>query len=212
MSGARSLFPRELPLSIYVPGTTPLHRLNAGVKLLAVFTLIVTGTFTVNTPPRLLAFAVVVATVYVIAKIPPRAAWAQIAAPLPLLIALGLFQWWQLGAQQAAIITSVLCLCMLTAGLLPLTTTIEELMDGIEKGLRPFARFGVPAERVSLAMSLTLRLVPVQFAQVGEVLDARRARGAGFSLIAFATPVLIRALGRARALAEALAARGVGDD
>ena len=100
---------------------------------------------------------------------------------------------------------------ILIAFLLTLTSTVDEIMDSVETSLAPLGRFGFPVENVTLAMSLTIRLIPLMFATVGEVLDARKARGAGFSISAFGTPVLIRSIRRARAIGEALQARGFGD-
>ena len=84
-------------------------------------------------------------------------------------------------------------------------------MHSVEKMLLPFERFGLPVETITLAISLTLRLIPLQLATVNEVLDARKARGAGFSIVAFGTPVIIRSIRRARNIGDALLARGAGD-
>ena len=100
---------------------------------------------------------------------------------------------------------------MMAAFLLTLTSTVDAIMESLEDSLRPLARFGLPVETISLAMSLTIRLIPLMFETVYEVLDARKARGAGFSPLAFGTPVIIRSIRRARAMGEALQARGVGD-
>ena len=59
------------------------------------------------------------------------------------------------------------------AAVFTLTTTVAEMLEALEKALAPTARFGVPVEAISLAISLTIRLIPLQFATVGEVLDAR---------------------------------------
>ena len=100
---------------------------------------------------------------------------------------------------------------ILVAFLLTLTSTVDDIMESVESSLAPLERFGFPVDTVTLAMSLTIRLIPLMFATVGEVLDARKARGAGFSFAAFGTPVLIRSIRRARSIGEALQARGVGD-
>ena len=97
------------------------------------------------------------------------------------------------------------------AAVFTLTTTVAEMLEALEKALAPTARFGVPVEAISLALSLTIRLIPLQFATVGEVLDARKARGADFSITAFGAPVMIRSIRRARVIGDALLARGVGD-
>lgn len=205
------MMPRAVPLGVHVPGDTVIHRAGAGLKLIVVTLFILLATIFGRSPVGVAVCAVLVAAGYLVARIPWAAAWAQIAAPLPLLLVLGAFQWWQNDLVTGAVTVGLLACSIMGAGLLPLTTTIEELLDAVERGLRPLKRYGVPAENIALALSLTLRLIPLQLATVGDVLDARRARGAGFSLTAVATPVIVRSLRRARALAEALAARGAGD-
>jgi len=95
--------------------------------------------------------------------------------------------------------------------LLTLTTTIEEMMDALERALRPTARLGVPVDTIVLTISLTIRLIPLMLNTINEVLDARKARGAAFSITAFGTPVIIRSIRRAHHIADALWARGAGD-
>ncbi len=205
------MIPRSLPLGVYVPGETPLHRAPAGGKFLALLVFILATAVFVDSPVTALACIVGVALAYAIARIPVRVAAGQITPVLPVLLLLGAFQWWQRGAELAATTVLVLLASVAAAALLTLTTTIAELMDSLERGLSPLERFGFPVESVTLAISLTIRLIPVQLATAQEVLAARKARGAGFSVAAFGTPMLVRSIRRARLLAEALTARGVGD-
>ena len=100
---------------------------------------------------------------------------------------------------------------MVAATLLTLTTRVTDLMDTLDRAMAPLARFGVPVETISLAVSLTLRMIPLQVQSVREVLDARRARGAKGSVAAFGVPLIIRTVRRSRATSDALLARGVGD-
>ena len=97
------------------------------------------------------------------------------------------------------------------ANLLTLTTTVEALLDSLDKAMQPLARFGVPVDLISLTIALTIRLIPLMLQTANEMLDARKARGAGFSVAAFGTPLVIRAVRRARMIAEALVARGAVD-
>jgi biotin transport system permease protein len=202
---------RNIPLGVHLPGDTLLHRAPAGWKFLALLAFILASTFLVKTPPVAGLWLGVVIVGYGAARVPLRLALGQTAPVLPVLLALGVFQWWQRGLDLALTTVLVLLASVAAAALLTLTTTIAELMGAVEKGLSPFARFGLPVETISLAVSLTFRLIPLQLATVQEVLAARKARGAGFSIAAFGTPVLIRSIRRARLLAEALTARGVGD-
>lgn len=202
---------RHIPLGVHLPGDTAIHRLPAGVKFLALLAFILTSTFLVTGTPVAAAWCAVVLAGYVVARVPVRVALGQVLPVVPVLAVLGAFQWWQRGWEFALTTVLVLLASVAAAALLTLTTTIAELMAAIERGLSPFARFGLPVETISLAVSLTLRLIPLQLATVHEVLAARKARGAGSSIAAFGTPVLVRSIRRARLLAEALIARGAAD-
>ncbi|QGU04839.1 energy-coupling factor transporter transmembrane component T family protein [Corynebacterium comes] len=202
---------RSIPLGVHLPGRTLIHRAPAGGKFLALLGFILASTLVVETPLVATGWLGLVAVGYVIARVPLRIAVGQTSPVLPVLLVLGAFQWWQRGLPFALTTVIVLFASVAAATLLTLTTTIIELMTAIEKGLSPFGRFGLPVETISLAVSLTIRLIPLQLATVNEVLAARKARGAGFSITAFGTPVLIRSIRRGRLLAEALIARGVAD-
>ncbi|SDR94884.1 energy-coupling factor transporter transmembrane component T family protein [Corynebacterium timonense] len=202
---------REVPLGVYVPGTTLLHRASPAAKFLALIVFIVAVTILPSQPWHTAAALAAVMFLYGLARIPWRIALRQFAPVLPLLLILGLYLWWQNGAHSAATTTLGLVATLAAANLFTLTTGMEELLEALEKTLAPLDRVGVPVETISLAIALTIRLIPLMFATVGEVLDARKARGAGFSLAAFGTPVVIRSIKRARDIGEALMARGAAD-
>lgn len=200
-----------LPLGVHVPGRSPIHRLPAGVKFLALVVFILAVAVCAREPWQALAAMALVALGFLSARIPVRVALGQVLPVLPILLLLGVFQWWQRGWELAAATVIGILATVAAAALLTLTTTITALMDAFERGLRPLGRFGLPVETITLAMAMTIRLIPLQAAAVHEVLEARQARGLGFSLAALGIPVVIRAIRRARDLGEALMARGVGD-
>lgn len=202
---------KNIPLGVYLPGDSPVHRVPAGWKFLLLLAFILASTILVKDPVVATGWLAVVAAGYVIARVPVRTALGQVLPVLPILLVLGAFQWWQRGWEFAATTVVILLASVAAAALLTLTTSIAELMAAIERGLSPFERFGLPVETISLAVSLTLRLIPLQLATLQEVLAARKARGAGFSVTAFGTPVMVRSIRRARLLAEALIARGAAD-
>lgn len=202
---------RNVPLGVYVPGTTIIHRMPPLLKFFTLIAFILITSIWVS-QPLVAGICVAGATLaFVLARIPPTIAIGQLWPPLPLLLCLGAFQWWQLGISKAATVTLVIFASLMLAVLVTLTTTVEAMMEAMEKALAPTARFGVPVETIVLAFSLTIRLIPLMFSTVYEVLDARKARGATFSLAAFGTPVVIRSIKRARNVADALVARGAGD-
>ncbi|GAB3941328.1 energy-coupling factor transporter transmembrane component T family protein [Corynebacterium tapiri] len=197
----------NVPLGVYIPGTSVIHRTPVLLKL----AVLVAYVIVVALGAPLIVAVPLVALGYLCARIPVRIAAGQILPALPILVPLAAVQWWQ--ASLAVALTTIIGLLatIAAAALMTLTTTVAELMDALERGLSPFARFGLPVETISLAISLTIRLIPLQLHSAQEILQARAARGASWSITAFGVPFIVRAIQRARKLAEALVARGVGD-
>lgn len=202
---------QNIPLGVYVPGTTIIHRLNPSIKFVSLIVFIIASTIWAHTLTHAGICLAAPLLLLAVAKIPPKIVWGQLWPPLPFILFLGAFNWWQQGWEKALVVTLVIMSSIGMAAVLTLTTTVAEMLEALEKALSPTARFGVPVESISLAISLTIRLIPLQFATVGEVLDARKARGADFSITAFGAPVMIRSIRRARVIGDALLARGVGD-
>lgn len=203
--------PQNIPLGFYVDADTFIHRLPAWVKFVVLIAFIISTTIFAKTIPVAVGCAAVALVVYPLARIPARVAWSQLYPPLYLLVALAALQWWQQDLETAVATFFSIYAAIVAAVLLTLTTKVSEMMESFEKALAPLGKLGLPVENISLAMSLTIRLLPLMLGTVQEVMDARKARGAGTSLLAFGTPVVIRSIRRARAMGEALQARGVGD-
>ncbi|AKK11304.1 energy-coupling factor transporter transmembrane component T family protein [Corynebacterium uterequi] len=201
-----------IPLGTYHPGRSGLHRAPAGVKLVALVAFVVLLTVAADSPVVVAVAAGVVASGYGYARIPAALAVGQLLPAAYLIAFFGFFDLLVNGVASAALLVSGLLATVAAAVLVTLTTRVSHLLDAVEAGLRPGARIGLPVDRITLAIALTLRLIPRQAATVRDVLEARAARGVGFSLRAVGVPVLVRCIRRARALGEALAARGVGDD
>lgn len=202
---------RSVPMGVYVPGSTVLHCLPAWSKMLGLIVFVISTTVFANTVATACVALAIVAVGYLVARIPWRTAASQTLPVLPLLLFLAAFQVWQNTWADGLSLLISLFSCVAAASLLTLTTTIAELMESLERALRPLWRLGLPVDTISLSLSLTIRLIPLMLDTVNEVMQARQARGAGMSLRAFGTPVLIRSIRRARALGEALMARGVVD-
>ncbi|MEY8565301.1 energy-coupling factor transporter transmembrane protein EcfT [Corynebacteriaceae bacterium 7-707] len=206
--------PSRVPLGIYHPGDSLLHRTAPGVKIAVLSVFLVVSAVTVTTWVGGAVSVALVGLAALVGRIPARLMLRQLSGALPLLVFLGLMLWWRTDAQQAVTMVLVLFAAVAAAITLTLTTRVSELMDTFDRLLAPTARLGVPVDQVSLALTLTIRLIPLQVQAVNEVLDARRARGSrsvGLSLTAFGVPVLVRTILRARAVADALRARGAAD-
>lgn len=196
-------------IGVFHPGTSLLHRTPALVKL-GLLAAIVTVVALQSSLAWLGVASVLVFGFFALARVPFGVAWRQVAPILwvlafavPVQVIFG-------GWEAAAVMAMRLVLAVALAALYTLTTPVSATLDAVQTLLRPFRRW-IDADRVGLALALTIRCVPLLAELVREVLDARKARGADGSLLALAVPVIVRALRTAEHLGEALTARGFDD-
>lgn len=193
-----------------VPGTSPVHRAPAGLKL----ALLAAGLTALAVSRSAVAVAVgaaVVAGLAALARVGVRPLAAQVRPVAWFALGVAAFQLWAAGPLTAVSVTGTLLLTVAAAGLVTLTTRTEELLDAAVAALRPLRRVGVEPERVGLVLALAVRSVPVLAGLAHDVHEARMARGATRSPRALLVPLMIRAVRHADRLGEALAARGVDD-
>lgn len=201
-------------LSLYRPGDGILHRMAAGPKLL----LLLAAVLAVSVLPSLWWAAAVAGAVVLVAyavaglrdgMLGMRVLAQQVLMLRWLLLVTVVPQLIFLGPEPAVANTARVTAAVLLAGLLVLTTRVTDLLDAVERGLRPLKRFRFDSERAAVLLTVTLTTVPVLARLAHEVRDAQRARGARPGLRLFAVPFLILSLKHADQLGEALSARGV---
>ena len=197
-------------IGLYQPGSSVLHRIRAGWKLLGML-LAITAVVLLNTPWQLAVAAVLIAGGFALARIPARVAWRQLWPMRWFIVLIAIFQVIFSGPERAVMVCGSLLLTVAIASLVTLTTRVSEMLDVCQRLLRPLRRFGVDPDRVGLVLALTIRCIPLMVDVVREVSEARKARGTGFSLRAMAVPAVVRALRSADAMGDALIARGVDD-
>jgi biotin transport system permease protein len=197
-------------IGLYQPGTSLLHRLPAGWKLLAMGLAIV-GIVLLQAPWQLGVAALAVVGGFALARIPARVTWSQLWPMRWFLLFIAVFQVIFTGWERALMTCGTLLLTVAIAALITLTTRVTEMLDVCQRLLGPLRRFGVDPDRAGLVLALTIRCIPLMVEIVGAVSQARKARGAGFSLRALVVPSVVRALRRADAIGDALTARGVDD-
>lgn len=195
-------------LGLYLPGTSLLHRLPAGVKLAALVLLGVASILIEGVVPVIVGIAVML-ILYGIAGFTPLLAWHQVKPLRWILLFIAAFQWWARGWQSAVDVVGVIVLLVLAAALVTLTTRTSALVDVIVTVLRPLRPLGVRPERVGLLIALGIRAVPIAAGFSNEVRDAQRARGLGASPRAYAAPLIVKSLRHSDAVGEALVARGL---
>ncbi len=198
-------------LGLHRPGSTLMHRLPAGAKLLG---LVGAGVVVVVLHGPVSSIVLMVAAALLVA-------WSG-AGLLPTLralrgillvaAALGAYQVWQQGWPQAVESVGDLLTLVLLATLLTVTTPVDEILDAVTRALRPLRPLRVDADQVALAFSLMIRAIPTTIEIADETRDAALARGLQRDPRARLTPMVIRVVAHARATGDALHARGIGDD
>jgi biotin transport system permease protein len=192
-------------IGLYRPGDSLAHRAPS-FRLAGALAIVSTALFFVAHPLALASSAIGGLALFPAAGIPPRVAFDQVRPALWIIGAILAFQvlvseaW--LGIEMALRFTALI----LFAAWVSLTTKVSAMIAVIE------AMFGVPVERVSLAIGLAIRFLPIIADVVREADEARRARGRDRSLRALAVPSLIRTLKAADRMAEAIDARSFEAD
>ncbi|WP_104084277.1 energy-coupling factor transporter transmembrane protein EcfT [Cryobacterium sp. Y11] len=196
-------------IGLYSPGSSLIHRAPTLLKLFLLSLCVVV----IGTSPDLRVVGGAAAgalLLFLIARVPMRAAAGQIAPILLILLVAVPIQGLLSGWLVATLMAGRLLVAVALAALFTMTTTVTAVLEAFQRLLRPFRRF-VDADRVGLLVALTIRCIPLVSDIVREVLEARTARGTQWSLMSIAVPVVVRSLYAADALGEALIARGLDD-
>ena len=103
------------------------------------------------------------------------------------------------------------------SSIMTLTTTPNQLTDGLEKSLGFLNKLHVPVHEISMMMSIALRFIPILIEETDKIMKAQMARGADFesgnlvqkakSMIPLLVPLFVSAFRRATDLAMAMEAR-----
>ena len=223
---------RDITLGQYYPVDSLLHRLDPRTKLFGTMVYIVSLFIADN------LWAYLVATVFLalavrLSKVPVKFMVRGLKSVLFLLllsVSLNLFLTpgtpifkvgflqitWE-GLEFAAFMALRLIYLVLGSTILTLTTTPNQLTDGLEKSMGFLNRFGVPVHEVSMMMSIALRFIPILIEETDKIMKAQMARGADFesgnllqkakAMVPLLVPLFISAFRRATDLAMAMEAR-----
>lgn len=121
------------------------------------------------------------------------------------------------GLKTAVFMTIRLTFLIIGSSVMTLTTTPNNLTDGMEKMMKPLKVFHVPVHEVAMMMSIALRFIPILLEETDKIMKAQIARGADFesgnlikrakALVPLLVPLFISAFRRANDLAMAMEAR-----
>lgn len=197
-------------VGVYQPGSTPLHRLPVGPKLLGLMALSVTIVM-VRSMPASWVFLGIALGLALLGRLRLRLVVRATRAVLVVAVVVAFLQWWvHSGARAVETLVDLVALA-LAAIVVTATTPVNAMLDAVVRWLTPFRRLGVDPDRVALTLSLALQALPETLAVALETRDAARARGLGRSPRAHLTPFVVRVVARAHETGDALQARGLGD-
>ena len=224
---------KDITLGQYYPTESIIHRLDPRVKLLATLMYIVSLFLFRN----FVGFVVVTLFLLVIIKqsrVPfsfmlkgVRAIWVLvvITAVCNLFFTQGdntYFAWKFIhitdqGVSNTVYFTIRLIYLVVGTSVMTLTTTPNKLTDGLEEGLKPLSKIGVPVHEIAMMMSIAMRFIPILVEETDKIMKAQMARGADFesgnliqkakSMVPLLVPLFISAFRRATDLAMAMEAR-----
>lgn len=223
---------REITIGQYYPADSIIHKLDPRVKLLAVI-LYVVSLFTFRGIWGFVLVTLALAGMIKLSKVPFHFMVKGLKAIVIILIITALFNLfltpgetlvtvWKLtitkeGLKSAVFMAIRLIFLILGTSTLTLTTTPNQLTDGMEKALRPFNKIHVPVHEVAMMMSIALRFIPILIEETDKIMKAQIARGADFesgnlmkkakAMVPLLVPLFISAFRRANDLALAMEAR-----
>ena len=223
---------RDITIGQYYPAKSVLHRLDPRTKFLGTLGFLI-SVFLFHT---FLGYAV--ATVFLVAmiaisKVPVKFMFKGLKAIVMILLITVVFNiiltpgevLWRFGiikvTKEGLVLAGRMAIrlvyLVMGSTILTLTTTPNQLTDGLEKSLGFLKKVGVPVHEVSMMMSIALRFIPILIEETDKIMKAQMARGADFesgnliqkakSMVPLLVPLFVSAFRRATDLAMAMEAR-----
>ena len=214
----------------YVSRDTPVHRIDARVKLVC----LLAGTVALFSSSTLLSLAFALAVLLVVLMLARVSASDVAHAMRPAVVVLafallansfvadgtadvallGPFGLSFSGLSRGAFAVARIALLVAFSLVVCATTTPPQLTTAASSLLRPLGPLGVPVDDIAMIVSVTLRFIPVCAEEFDDITSAQRARGVRFdegSLVArigkwsaVLTPLVVKLFRRADVLADAM--------
>ena len=223
---------RDITLGQYYQTESVLHRLDPRVKLVGTICYII-SLFLVNNVWGYLVAALFLMIIIKLSNVPFKFMVKGMKAILFLLLITVIFNlfltpgealvsFWKLkitkeGVRLAIMMAVRLSFLIIGSSVMTLTTTPNNLTDGMEKLMNPLRKIRVPVHEIAMMMSIALRFIPILLEETDKIMKAQIARGADFesgnimkkakALVPLLVPLFISAFRRANDLAMAMEAR-----
>ncbi len=223
---------KDITIGQYYPTGSVIHRLDPRVKLFGTILYIVT-LFIAKNPVVYMLAAAFLFTCVGISRVPFKFIMRGLKS-IMIIMAISLIfnlfmteghvlvSFWKFRITYEGIIQAVymglrLVLLIMGSSVMTLTTTPNDLTDGMEKGLRFLKVIRIPVHEVAMMMSIALRFIPILMDETDKIMKAQSARGADFesgnffkrvkALVPILVPLFVSAIRRAYDLATAMEAR-----
>ena len=224
---------RDITLGQYYPADSILHKLDPRVKLVTTIVFLI-ALFVADDWVGYLVATVFLVAVIKLSKVPFHFMVKGLKAIFFILLITMFFnlfltpgdvvlvQIWKLKITDKGLHTAIfmairLIYLILGSSVMTLTTTPNDLTDGLEKLMSPLKKLHVPVHEVAMMMSIALRFIPILLEETDKIMKAQNARGADFehgnliqkakNLVPLLVPLFISAFRRANDLAMAMEAR-----
>ena len=202
---------RNITIGQYIPGESPVHRMDARLKLVALLALILAVT-AANTIVSSLLFLLFILGVALVARLSPAYVVRGLIPAIPFLAIIIIFQmlfqgpnvacgtmWFQWRfVQISPCLVRILVLGLMRVvafiflvSLLTMTTTASHITHGAEALMAPLSRFGFPGHEIALALTVALRFVPTLAEELDRITKAQVSRGAEIGIAPWWRPDVV---------------------
>lgn len=224
---------KDITIGQFFPGNSILHRLDARMKLVLTFVLIVVvfvckSFFSLGLMAAFVVFLILVSRVPVktiLKSLKPIVLIVVFTAVLNIFYTTGgavLVEFWIIKITAKGLFTAlfmavrIICL-IIVSSLLTYTTTPTRLTDALERLLSPLKVFKIEVHTIAMMMTLALRFIPTLIEEIDRIMNAQKARGANWesgslvsrskALIPVLIPLFVSSFRRAYELAFAMECR-----
>ena len=201
---------RDITLGQYYPADSVIHKLDPRVKLFSTMIYII-SLFCFRGVAALAIATVFLITVIKLSKVPFKFMVKGLKAIMILMLITAVFNLfltpgealvsvWRFTITKEGVTSAVLMAIRLTylilgTSIMTLTTTPNQLTDGLEKALMPLSKIGVPVHAIAMMMSIALRFIPILIEETDKIMNP------------LLVPLFVSAFRRADDLAMAMEAR-----
>ena len=224
---------RDITIGQYYPADSVVHKLDPRVKLFSTLIYVI-ALFVYKGIAGFALITLFLGISIKLSQVPLKYMLKGLKAIMVLLLITVLFNlfltpgnvtYWEFGMLQLSDtgITNALTMAIrlvyliLGTSLMTLTTTPNQLTDGLEKSLKPLNKVHIPVHAIAMMMSIALRFIPILVEETDKIMKAQMARGADFengsilqrakNMVPLLVPLFVSAFRRADDLAMAMEAR-----